>query len=267
MDGRNGFMALGSILALVAMATVATQTSFAQSEMRSVAAGVQRSFVPERLAPGMAPVFPEIQVDGFKLDQFPVTNRQFLEFVVGNPKWQRGQVPRLFAESVYLRHWATEARLGKEAPPDGPVVHVSWFAAKAYCAWRKKRLPTTVEWEYAADASQFLGTLTGDPGEIILEWYGRPTPDVQPNVGSTPATAIGVHDLHGLVWEWTQDFNSAMSGDDARDGSAGERGLFCGAAALGGADPGAYATFMRIAFRSSIKGGFALGNLGFRCAK
>lgn len=237
------------------------------SDMALVPAGIFRSFMPERLAPGADPVFSEIQVGSFALDRVPVTNGEFLEFVAANPRWQRGRVSRLFADAGYLAHWGGDLELFDAAPRGSPVVATSWFAAKAFCAWRGKRLPTTVEWEYAASPAQYLGTLTGDPQQVILEWYGRPNPAVHPPVGSTFANRFGVYDLHGLVWEWTHDFNSAMSGSDGRKGSASETGLFCGAGALGALDPSAYANFMRIAFRSSIKGGFTLGNLGFRCAK
>ena len=93
----------------------------------------------------------EIPVAAFQLDVRPVTNGEFLAFVRDNPKWQRSQVKRLFADERYLAHWAGDLDLGN-ARAEQPVTHVSWFAAKAFAASRGKRLPTTAEWEVAAGA-------------------------------------------------------------------------------------------------------------------
>ena len=75
----------------------------------------------------------EIAIASFQLDERPVTNGEFLGFVRENPKWQRSQVKRLFADERYLGHWAGDVELGK-ADPAQPVTQVSWFAAKAFAA-------------------------------------------------------------------------------------------------------------------------------------
>lgn len=263
---RRNLLGAGALVALSASATFPLVAKPATKTVL-IPKGVYQSFFPEAPARGIAPVTPKIAVERFELDIFPVTNSQFLDFVTKNPKWRRGQISALFASNTYLKHWTGPEELGPSAPADSPVVNVSWFAATAYCESQGKRLPTTAEWEYVGAPGQFASTLTDNPETIILEWYGRPTVSIQPKVGLTPPNRFGVYDLHGLVWEWTHDFNSIMITNDARGDSSAEEGLFCGAGALGGADPSAYSTYMRMAFRSSLKGGFSLGNLGFRCAK
>ena len=94
-----------------------------------------------------------VPVPAFYLDVLPVTNADFLEFVKANPRWQRSQVKRLFADPDYLKAWAGDVEPGAGAITNAPVTYVSWFAAKAYTQWKGKRLPTTAEWEYAAAAS------------------------------------------------------------------------------------------------------------------
>ena len=213
----------------------------------------------------------EVPVKSFCLDALPVTNAEFMEFVRANPRWRRSQVKRLFADEGYLKHWAGDLDL---SPDDArvasqPVTRVSWFAAKAYAAWRGKRLPTTAEWEYVAGTGFSCADGTNDVEFVraINRWYSTPTPEVLPAVASGKPNFYGVHDLHGLVWEWTSDFNSALVTGDARGDTGLERQLFCGAGSQGARDPADFPAFMRFGFHSSLKAGYTVHNLGFRCAK
>jgi sulfatase modifying factor 1 len=208
-------------------------------------------------------------VAGFYLDAFAVTNSQFLEFVDEVPRWRRSRVAPLFADAGYLRAWESDASAGPNAPARSPVVGVSWFAARAYCKAKGKRLPTTAQWEYAATASETVADGTVDPAfaERILNWYAKPASSVLPAVGSVYRNAWGVHDMHGLVWEWTRDFGTALVTGESRGDSSLERRQFCGAASIGASDFKDYAAFMRYAFRSSLNADYTVSSLGFRCAR
>ncbi|MFH7586236.1 formylglycine-generating enzyme family protein [Oceanimonas smirnovii] len=210
---------------------------------------------------------PLTPVAPFQLDVTPVTNQQFAAFVAAHSQWQQGRPMALFAEPAYLQHWPGQIPSPEQAQQ--PVIFVSWFAADAYCRAQGKRLPTVAEWEYAAQASQTAAFGATEPGftRHILNWYARPATARLSAVGQSPANYWQVHDLHGLVWEWTQDFNSALVTGESRGDSSLDQGLFCGSASAGSADPSDYAAFMRYGFRSSLKATYALGNLGFRCAK
>jgi formylglycine-generating enzyme len=210
----------------------------------------------------------QIPVAAFQLDVRPVTNADFLAFVRENPKWQRSRVPRIFADERYLAHWAGDVDLGR-VRPEQPVTNVSWFAAKAFAAAQGKRLPTTPEWEVAAAAgfTDRDGANDAEFQQAIANWYGSPSPAELPEAGIGRANIFGVRELHGLVWEWTSDFNSAMVTGDARGDTGLERVLYCGAGSLGASDRANYPAFMRFGFRSSLKAGYTVHNLGFRCAK
>lgn len=232
-------------------------TALAQPVMVDVPAGNYRPLLPGKNEAKIQPV------PAFRLDRHPVTNADFKRFVEAHPRWKPGKVPGLFADANYLKHWKSPQLIQLEQP----VTHVSYFAADAYCAARGARLPTTAEWEYVGAASRTRRSGRDEPAyrQRILEWYSRPVTQLA-DVESTPANAFGVHDMHGLVWEWTHDFNSVLVTGESRGDSALDRGLFCGAGALGSADPGDYAAFMRTAFRSSLTGRYTGASLGFRCA-
>ena len=110
-----------------------------------------------------------------------------------------------------------------------PVVNVSWQDInKQYIPWlykitgKRYRLPTEAEWEYAARAGS---------DTIREEWYSRNKANCAgcgsswdnsktAPVASFEANDFGVHDMHGNVWEWTQDcWNNSYMGAP-NDGSA-----------------------------------------------
>jgi formylglycine-generating enzyme required for sulfatase activity len=137
----------------------------------------------------------------FYIDQFPVTNRQFKEFLDAtryHPQddlnflhdWQGGTFPK---------GWANR-----------PVTWVSLEDARAYASWAGKRLPHEWEWQFAAQ---------GTDGRIYPwgnSWQSRnvPTPDqgreMQPpdpvDAHTDGASPFGVMDLVGNVWQWTEEF-------------------------------------------------------------
>lgn len=207
-----------------------------------------------------------VAVPAFDMDEHAVTNGEFLEFLRTHTEWQRSHVSKLFADSSYLRHWHGDLDPGEQAPSDSPVVNVSWFAARAYLKAVGKRLPTVDQWEYAAAASETRRDASRDPAFLdrIRQWYGHPTVTPLPAVRSTFRNVYGVHDLHGLVWEWTLDFNSSLVTGESRSDSALERSLFCGSDATRASDFEDYGAFMRYAFRSSLEARYAVANLGFR---
>ena len=209
------------------------------------------------------------RVAPFALMRKPVTNAEFLTFVRSHPQWRRDRVARVLAEPRYLAHWAAADALGAKALPQQPVVQVSWFAAQAYCESQGARLPSWDEWEYAAAADETRRDARRDPAwrERILHWYSRPSNQALPRAGLQTPNAYGVQDLHGLVWEWTEDFSSLLVANDNRDQGDADNAKFCGAGALSMDDRDNYAVLMRVAMLSSLDAEDTTLNLGFRCAR
>lgn len=247
-----GFLA-GTALSGSELAVTVAPSS---TKMVLIPAGI---YVPFSVSPQDAK---QESVAAFLLDDYPVTNGQFLAFLHANPKWQRSQTSRLFADSSYLKNWNADLEPGPSAPLDSPVVHVSWFAARAYAHWAGKRLPTTAEWELVAGAGYTRPDGNNDPAFMhdLYDWFAHSVPAVLPAVTTTRANYYGVHGLQGLVWEWVDDFNSAMI-------SSLDPNLLCAAGATDVKDTGDYAAFMRRALRTSLQANNTTSALGFRCAR
>ncbi|MDX3774204.1 formylglycine-generating enzyme family protein [Chromatiaceae bacterium AAb-1] len=208
----------------------------------------------------------EIYIKPFRLDSTAVTNADFLQFVQQQPQWQRGQVPAIFADSNYLRHWA-EAQLPGDgnAAPDRPVTYVSWFAARAYCEAQGGRLPTLNEWEYVSATIRSQDQISDSQyARSVFGWYSRPGAEQLKAVTSGQPGSTGIYNLHGLVNEWVEDFQLLMTnGDDADalSGSCGDTARF-----MAEYDSAHYATFLRYQSRSNYIPQNTTSTSGFRCA-
>ena len=205
-----------------------------------------------------------IQIPSFFLDKYAVTNIQFNDFLKSHEHYRKSKVGRLFADVFYLKHWKADLLKKIEVKDFGekPVTNVSWFVARKYCESLGKRLPTISEWEYASDGQSPLNE------KIILEWYGKTNEkeSLKP-VKKGAVNKFGLAGMHGQAWELVEDFLTVMISSDSR--SKGDRtdGFFCGGGSLTSRDASKYATFMRYAQRSSLRGNYSGQNLGFRCAK
>ncbi len=165
----------------------------------------------------------EVELDAYWIDTVPVSNEQYLEFMDDggylDSRWwsTEGWAHRNDAKLESPKYWSREAgawwrrRFGvvEPVPMDEPVQHVSFYEAEAYARWAGRRLPTEAEWEKAARLDPNTGRSRrfpwGDenPTTAHANLGGgalRPAP-----VGSYPAgaSALGLRQLIGDVWEWT----------------------------------------------------------------
>ena len=234
----------------------------ASDDYVTVPGGAFHSVLPEGKGKNAVTVSP------FRLARRPVTNAEFAVFVKQQRQWKRGIAPKLFVDTRYLEHWS-----GPEAPARGteqqPVTEVSWFSAQAYCEAQGARLPTWHEWEFAAAADSLRPDARADPAwrQQILDWYSKPGGGGLAQAGTTPPNFYGVRDLHGVVWEWVEDFGAMMVSGDNREQGDPDLMKFCGAGAMTMEQKENYAVLMRIAMLSSLKASYTTANLGFRCAR
>lgn len=231
----------------------------AQENMKRIPAGSYKPFIK-----GLTE---KVAVEAFLLDTVQVTNQDFLEFVKANEQWSPDKIKALFADSAYLIHWPeNDWQNESKTANQEPVVNVSWFAANAYCKWKKKRLPSLHEWEFAALALPMNSLDSNELTQINHSWYSRKNSTRQP-IGSVYENQNGIWDMFGLVWEWVYDFNSVVSSNDSRNKEEIASGFFCGSASLNASDASDYVSFIRYSYRGSLKGNYTTRKLGFRCAK
>ena len=168
----------------------------------------------------------QVKVYSFQIQKNEVTNAQFAQFVAAtnyqtlaeknggsfvfqldfpkdstelenSPWWE-------FTEGANWKHpqGANSSIQGKE---NYPAIHIGYEDACAYCAWLEMRLPTEVEWEYAArqngEVTQFNNWQGNFPYENTLsDGFMEAAP-----VGNYPAGKLGLYDMQGNVWEWCLD--------------------------------------------------------------
>ncbi len=163
-----------------------------------------------------------VRVAHFFLDRYPVTNRQFYDFVIAGgyeqtALWDQKILPAVldFVDQTGQpgpRFWKDGCYpAGQE---NHPVVGVSWHEAVAYARWVGKRLPTDAEW---VKAGSWTVTLSDNTRVQRRYPWGDTMDRTRANVwGSGPNTTVpvdqfpdgvsvgGVYHLIGNVWEWTR---------------------------------------------------------------
>ena len=129
-------------------------------------------------------------------------------------------------------------------------------------------MPTWLEWEYAASADATRTDARADDAwrQQILAWYAKPGSDTLLAVGGAP-NVYGVRDMHGLVWEWVDDFNALFIAGDSRTQGDPDLLKFCGAGAISIVGRDSFAVLMRVALLSSLAAADTTSSLGFRCAR
>jgi iron(II)-dependent oxidoreductase len=161
-----------------------------------------------------------VDVSAFRIAPFPVTNAQWQDFIDDGGydarQWwsDEGWAHRRNAALERPQFWAADGsrrRFGlvEDIPADEPVQHVCYYEAEAFAQWSGARLPTEVEWEKACAWDPAAGRRRRWP------WGEEPATSDRANLGGEAlrpapmgaypdgASAYGVEQLIGDVWEWT----------------------------------------------------------------
>lgn len=149
-----------------------------------------------------------VYLDKFAIDQIEVTNERYMTFV------------KATGHRTPPNPYGTGPLVSVTGIEHLPVVQTTWYDAKAYCTWAKKRLPTEAEWEKAARGTD--GRLypwgneppTAKRANFDREWEDEKTlhPVGSMSDGDSP---YGVKDMAGNAREWVSDWYDADYYQDA----------------------------------------------------
>jgi formylglycine-generating enzyme required for sulfatase activity len=185
-----------------------------------------------------APVH-EVSLGEFLMARTPITQAQWRVVASWEPRPEKGEIWGRELNPDPSRFQGQEARLlGGEANTDQrPVERVNWYEAMEFCSRLSQRtgrtytLPSEAQWEYACLSgsrtpfafgetitnalANYRGTSTYGDGPKGESRQQQTTP-----VGSFPANAWGLQDMHGNVWEWCLDTWHDSYEGAPEDGSA-----------------------------------------------
>ncbi|MFQ5932188.1 MAG: formylglycine-generating enzyme family protein [Nitrospiraceae bacterium] len=237
-----------------------------------------------------------VVLGSFSIDRYEVTNAQFVRYLntldvtavrdapagsVRKRDVEGSDAPLLFdGDGVIplIELDDEDARIGlaegRFAPRPGfedhPVTEVTWYGARAYCAWRGGRLPTEAEWEAAARGKEGRTYPWGEePPSHERAIYGRRRGETKP-VGErlAGATPEGIHDLAGSLAEWTSSLYRPYpyaSNDGREDQAASGERVTRGGDYVFDTSPEKLTGFFRAGFSRAVHHGHR--HIGFRCAK
>ncbi len=139
-----------------------------------------------------------VELKGFYIDKYPVTNQKYQEFVKGTGRKSPSD-PRGPEYNIWN---------GKDFPSelaDHPVVNVTYQDALSYAKWAGKRLPEEMEWEKASVGKEMENYPWGkefSPNycNTTESDIGQTSPVGSFSLGTSP---FGCYDMIGNVWEWT----------------------------------------------------------------
>ena len=159
-----------------------------------------------------------------------------------------------------------------------PVINVDWNDAQAYARWLSGktglsyRLLSEAEWEYAARAGTTTRYSWGDQDPTCSRGarnganFSSCSSDRTEPVGYSAVNAFGLHDMHGNVWEWTQDCWNDSYTNAPLTGAAWEAGE-CSRRVLRGGSWFNYPRSLRSANRYWNSADYRFINIGFRLAR
>jgi formylglycine-generating enzyme required for sulfatase activity len=153
-----------------------------------------------------------ISVSKFYIDKYPVTNLDFYRFIQSSEYHPKDT-------SGYLKHWKNKQSPQKD-DENTPVVNISPEDAKAYCNSAGKRLPTEIEWQYAAQGTDLRKFPWGNLPDSTLCNFNL-NHETAVNAFPKGASPFGVEDMIGNVWQMTSDvyYNGAYYYTIIRGGS------------------------------------------------
>lgn len=205
----------------------------------------------------------------FHIGKYEVTVEQFQAFV----QEMNYQPAQRCARLAGSRKNASYNAPGFTQSPKNPVVCISWEDAKRYTMWltaktgKTYRLPTEIEWEFAARAGTTQTYMTGEDISTRVANFrprrGRWLQKTMP-VGSYRSNNNGMYDVHGNAWEMVSDCWSKTYQIAAAPGGPTPPAIDCSRRIVKGGSWASPAKQTGFPMRGGISETTAVNGLGFR---
>ena len=171
----------------------------------------------------------EVELDDFWIDKFEITNSDYVPLLnhlfnegdvsINYEPWDGGE--RTFVQIYYfntlIMNWVegepgmtySESGFSVTNGYENYPVTVSWTGARIYCEnWRRKRLPTEAEWEYAARGGRFNQDFrySGSDDPDLVAWHRLNSYRNLHPIGEKDPNELGIYDMSGNLREWVNDW-------------------------------------------------------------
>ena len=197
---------------------------------------------------------------GFWMGKYEVTQKEYFDVMGNNPSYFTGDTTRPVESVNWHDAVAYTTALTERERAAGRI--------PAHCVYR---LPTEAEWEYACRGWTSTRFSYGDDPEYTnltdYAWYSDNSGETTHPVGQKLPNPWGLHDMHGNVYEWCQDWwSNRLPGGivvDPQGPAAGSDRVVRGGGWLrwdSWRDP----RFFRSAYRAYLYSGRRLDDIGFR---
>ena len=224
----------------------------------------------------------EVTLSAFRMSKYEITNAQYAAFLnakgIGSDGiWAAAPVYPTQA-LIYADNYSGLTYSGSQWVPvagyeNAPVINVTWYGATEYATYIGGTLPTEAQWEYACRAGTTAPFNTGNYLTNLQANYNwaypyndginsvTTYPGMTQAVGTYPANAWGLFDMHGNVWEWCNDWYGTYPTTTQTNPTGATTGSY---RVIRGGSWSYSAQDCRSAYRSNDGPSFSYSDFGFR---
>lgn len=149
-----------------------------------------------------------LNIKSFEISKYEITNERYAAFLnskqISVDGKYKGTALINIASAELQIEFVQKKWIAKKGFENHPMVMVSYYGAVEFCNWMGGRLPTQMEWLYAAQGGRrtklyrFAGSNTLDE----VGWFKKNSNQQLHAIGQKKPNELGIYDMSGNAWEW-----------------------------------------------------------------